>query len=555
MTASPYVVPAAEARWDTEVDVVVVGAGMAGSCAALAAARVGARVVLLEAAPELGGTFAKSAGAIWIPCNRTLAERGVVDDPTDALRFLARCARPQSFDPAAPFLGLDEWEHELLRAYVERASDSVDALAEMGALVALFPPMLPDYQTELAENKVRFGRVGMPLGPGDRRPTDGAGQTLRFADAFRTNGIDVRTGHRVLAVVVDDAGAVVGARVDAGDRHTDIGARGGVVFGSGGFTHDEGLRRSHLPPAILGGGAVHTNVGDFVRIATALGAPLHTMHQPWMAPFPIERADDPRMCPVFVTPGDSIVVLNRFGHRVVNEKAPYNEAARVFESWDPSSLSYSNLLLFMVFDQRVRDLWGPPEGSDPEFAGRTWPLQTLGDYTAAEDVLVTGDDLDQLAVALSGRLAALATTTGGFTIDDTFVSGAKAAIERYNGFATAGVDEDFHRGETPIEQVFFGERRPGNDHPNPLMHPLGSGPYYAVILAAGTLDTKGGPRIDASGRVLDIADRPVPGLYGAGNCVASPFGQGYPAGGTPNGFALTFGVHAGHHAGERGVGA
>ena len=194
----------------------------------------------------------------------------------------------------------------------------------------------------------------------------------------------------------------------------------------------------------------------------------------------------------------------------------------------------------------LRELWSPPPGTDLE----RWPLDTLGNYATADDLLVTGRDIAELAAALRERLAKLPIN---FTLDDGFEVGSAAALGRYNDLARQGRDDDFRRGETPIEQVFFGERRPGNDLPNPLMHPVAEGPLYALILAAGTLDTKGGPRIDRNGRVLDLADEPLPGLYGAGNCVASPFGQGYPAGGTPNGFALTFGWRAGCHAAARAL--
>jgi predicted oxidoreductase len=81
------------------------------------------------------------------------------------------------------------------------------------------------------------------------------------------------------------------------------------------------------------------------------------------------------------------------------------------------------------------------------------------------------------------------------------------------------------------------------------MYPIaGSGPYYATIVCAGTLDTKGGPATNTNGQVLDADGEPVPGLYAVGNCVANASGQAYWAGGGTIGPYFTFAYLASEHA-------
>jgi 3-oxosteroid 1-dehydrogenase len=80
------------------------------------------------------------------------------------------------------------------------------------------------------------------------------------------------------------------------------------------------------------------------------------------------------------------------------------------------------------------------------------------------------------------------------------------------------------------------------------MAPLAeAGPYHAVLLGLGTLDTKGGPRTGRHGEVLSENGLAVPGLYAAGNCAASCSGQGYWAAGATIGPALVFGHLAARH--------
>jgi hypothetical protein len=262
------------------------------------------------------------------------------------------------------------------------------------------------------------------------------------------------------------------------------------------------------------------------------------MNYPWLGPVPLERGlrNDPDNWLMFEPAGDSMLMVNRYGQRVVDEKIQYNEITQVMWTWDPSRAEYPNLLLFMVWDQDAQDRW----------QGDKWgnPIAPAGED---DGHVVRGDTLAELADALRERLHELRARTGGFTVDAGFDAALQAAVERFNEHAAEGHDPDFGRGEAPIS-VFFqaalGPPREGNEQ-SPTIHPLrGSGPYHATIIAPGTLDTKGGPRIDPGGRVLDAAGAPIPGLYGAGNCVASASAKAYFAGGATIGPALTFGYLA-----------
>ena len=79
------------------------------------------------------------------------------------------------------------------------------------------------------------------------------------------------------------------------------------------------------------------------------------------------------------------------------------------------------------------------------------------------------------------------------------------------------------------------------------------GPYYAALVTGGTLDTKGGPKTNNNGQVLDVTDKPIPGLYGVGNCVASASGRAYWAGGATLGPIIAFAYRAANTANSEPV--
>src|SRR4051794_27062524 len=306
---------------DVVTDVVVVGGGGGGLPTALFSRWLGNEVVLLEKAPELGGTAKKAAFWYWVPNNAPMRALGLVDEEPDFLRYVARLARPTAYDPTSPTLGLSQWEYDMCRAIYESASPAAELLAEKGALPYRHCPDVPDYWSEIPQDRPPSGRALVPAGARDTMSDGGAVGVESMSAAAQRDGVDIRTGHRVQRLVVSD-GAVVGVEATTADGRTHrIAARKAVVFATGGFTHDVDLRRNFLDAPVYGGCAATTNEGDFLAIAGPVGAQLRNMNYAWMCPVPLERAvaRDPGLSGMFSVAGDSTVFVDRTGRRVVNE--------------------------------------------------------------------------------------------------------------------------------------------------------------------------------------------------------------------------------------------
>jgi hypothetical protein len=228
-----------------------------------------------------------------------------------------------------------------------------------------------------------------------------------------------------------------------------------------------------------------------------------------------------------------MVIVNHEGCRVVNEKLTYNELARVFLRRDPLTGAYPSIVLFAIWDERSQ------QHSAGNYTGMIVPEGVDDSH------VVKGATLEALEAAIRERLTRYANVTGNLTLVDGFAANLRETIERFNQFAVDGVDQDFHRGETPIEVLFNARVKDEGERANVTLWPIaGTGPDYAALICAATLDTKGGPQVNADAQIVDDLGRPIPGLYGVGNCVASVSGDSYWAAGATIGPAITFGYRA-----------
>ena len=531
-------VSSAEAQeWAETTDVVVVGSGGAALAGAAGALMAGAAVKIYEKGPVAGGTTAKSGGQYWIPNSPFMQDAGIDDPKEDALRYMARLAFPTLYRAGDARLGLSEHAYGMLDAFYDNAGPVIKALHDEGALLSAMArthggEATPDYFAHIDENVPKRGRTTDPLN------SDGqggwGGDIIRMLGEYaESKGSPVITETQVSKIVLDENRNVIGVEITDYDGSRLIRASKGVIFGSGGFTQNAEMRQNYLRMPVLGGCAVPTNQGDFVSMAIEIGAKLGNMNEAWLQQEILEEVIEFSSVPsgVWFLGGNSMIVVNKYGNRLYDEKFVYNERTRTHLTWDPIRSEYTNYYQFMIFDDAAIASGGmmmPPAGADmPAY-------------------IITGDTLEGLAAAIDERLTSLEDRIGHFRLDTGFTDQARATITRFNGFAEAGRDLDFHRGEQPIDTHFHGPS--DTNHMAPISE---TGPYYAIILAPGTLDTKGGPVTDTIGRVLDVKDGVIPGLYASGNCAASLSGQAYWGAGGTLGPAITFGFLAGQDAARR----
>jgi succinate dehydrogenase/fumarate reductase flavoprotein subunit len=540
-------------------DVVVLGSGAAGLSAALAASAHGARTVLLEKGPLVGGTAALSAGVVWIPRNHLAAEAGIDDPPGDAERYIASLDNGRqnpdlvaAFADAAPQVLRWLEEQTPLRfrliPYPDYHSDNpgalpkggrsltqelvaFDTLGEWADRVILSPGQRSRLRVSPADTVYGGSASGTSqdvLDERERRDQRGWGQALvgGLLSGVLANEVTILTGARAVGLL-GDADGVTGVVADHDGRELVVQATGGVVIATGGFDWAPKLVATYLRGPLQNSVAVKQNTGDGLRLAMSVGAELGTMQEAYWTPL-IKRAGDERLGDGVFPRSATIVaersrpgsiIVNAAGRRFGNEATNYNAIVGAFHTLDPASLHYPNIPAYLIFDHAFRER-GPVADSLP---GSDVP-----------DWMWSADSIADLAATIGVDAAGLAAT-----------------IERFNAHAAAGHDPDFHRGETSFERA-SGDLTASDARANlaPLLQP----PFYAVEIEVGAFGTRGGPATDGAGRVLRPDGRVIPGLYAAGNAAASVMGMAYPGGGSTLGPALTFGHLAGRDAAARSSG-
>jgi tricarballylate dehydrogenase len=478
-----------------DADVVVVGGGNSGYCAAHAAAERGRRVVLLEKAPraQAGGNSYYTIGSIRIVHDG-------LDDLLEVLEPDERHARtevpPYS---AAEFLADLEritegrGDQELAAAVVDGSRDAVRWLHELGLRFRL---MYERQAHERPDGGFRFW--------GESHVCTVDGGTGLMSDHVRVAsrlGVEVHHGCPVTGLMTG-GGSVVGVRI--GDREL---AAESVVLASGGFAANPQWRQRYL-----GDGWQHAklrgtpyNTGELIRAALEMGADRggdwSTCHSvPWDASFPenqSNRALTNRLSRYGYPFG---ILVNRRGRRFLDEGADFRNYT--YAKYGKAILEQPDSVAFQVFDAASR------------------PMLAAYEYEMPGILPIIADSIEELAAAMDVDVDGFVRTVREFNasidtsrpLDPTIKDGRSASAEPVKSNWASAV-------EAP--------------------------PYYAYPVTCGISFTFGGLRGDTDGRVLDRSGAPVPGLFACGETLGGLFSGNYPTGA-----GLTAGMVIGRRAGS-----
>ena len=222
-------------------------AAVAGLATALFSRWHGNKVLVLEKAPQLGGTTRKAAFWYWVPNNAPMRAAGTKDPKKDCLRYMARLSRPEMYDADAPTvrharMGIFAVRGDL-RQRLDRPRNCSARRARSNTATAT---VVPDYWAELPEDKAPKGRVLLPKGARETMSDGGEVAVRTMSAAAKRDGVDIRTGHRVQRVIKNADGEVIGVEADTREGQEALRRAQGGRLRTGGFTHDVELRKNFL---------------------------------------------------------------------------------------------------------------------------------------------------------------------------------------------------------------------------------------------------------------------------------------------------------------------
>jgi succinate dehydrogenase/fumarate reductase flavoprotein subunit len=497
--------------WKEEADVVIVGSGIAGICAAIEAASAGAKVIVLEKDQQPGGCAKFSGGHMTVAGTHLQAQAQVEDHPDwlydDMIADGERVAVP-----------------ELIRKYVDAGPEHVLWLERLGIKFA--PKFQDDSNTDRIKPGIGRGHMiaGSPDYPGGPHE-GGLGLIIMLLKASNERGTSLRLQHTMTRLVrTDKRGPVIGVEVESDGKSFAIKAHNAVVVTTGGWSGNARMAVAEDPRITADifpdCWPYHVCLGEGHLAAVDVGGELSNMgfggylvprwgtrvYQIWEPPI-LDTVPSIRTG-VAISDFQNVILVKSDGLRYINEKlgdpkgTPLSGNPKF--SFTPSGFpNHPFIEAYLNLSERPRNVWAVTDHEGAKAFGWLDHIAELNNPTPK-----TGLALYPGMVAIADNLHDLALK---MSVDS---AGLQATALRYNSLADAGKDSDFGK-PAPFKRI-------------------ASPPFYAVKMALMKHTRRNGIRVNTHGQVLDRSDfigdkaasprnsvddeSVIPRLYAAGEC-------------------------------------
>jgi tricarballylate dehydrogenase len=494
---------------ETDADVIVVGAGNAAACAALAARDAGAEVIMLESAPrdERGGNSTYTAGAMRFAYRDVEDLASVIGDISEAEREtvdFGSYTEEQFFDD---MFRVTEYrtDPELCEVLVRRSRATLQWMRGQGVR----------FQASLGRQAFKVGgRFKFWGGVSCEAWGGGPGLVDSLLAAVERKGIRLHYETAAVSLIQDDDG-VAGVRVRHEGRIRELRSRA-VVLACGGFESNAEMRARYLGPnwdlAKVRG--TRFNTGQGIQMALDIGA---MPYGHWSGAHAVAWDQN---APAFgdLAVGDSFqkhsypfgIVVNARGERFIDEGADFRNYT--YAKYGREILGQPGMFAWQVFDAKVQHL-------------------LRDEYRIRQITKVRADTLEELAGRLEGVDPARFLET---------VAAFNAAVRQDVPFDPNAKDG----------RAAMGLAVPKSNWANTI----DTGPFEAYAVTCGITFTFGGLKVSTAAEVEESGGRAISGLYAAGELVGGLFYGNYP-GGTGLTSGAVFGRIAGEGAASHALGA
>jgi len=320
---------ASDVTFDEVADVIVVGMGVAGACAAIEAHEAGADVLVIERTSGGGGSSAMAGGYVYFGGGTRVQKANGFDDTVEEMFKYMMAVTPEP-------------NEQKIRLYCDNSVTHFDWMVRQGVPFndRFFPGKDPEHPTDETlswtgnEDAWPFNEIAKPVPRGHKIGVNGAAAYAMMnalIATVRRIGIRVQFDSAVNALIADDDGRIVGVRYRNFDEIRYAQARNGVILTTGGFVWNRRLIDKYTPHMALEGVVPHgapTSDGAGHELGISVGGALMNMAAT-MISIPI-YAPESRI---------KGILVNKNGQRFINEDT-YHGRATAFAMQQPDMVAY-----------------------------------------------------------------------------------------------------------------------------------------------------------------------------------------------------------------------